>query len=352
MRRGNDWPHDSTLKLQAGLGAGAHATVASHSFMQPTKLQRIQVVDSHTCGEPTRVVVAGVSEPKGNSMAEKRLNFSEELDWMRSAVVCEPRGHDAVVGAMLCEPGEEDCVAGVIFFNNVGVLNGCLHGTMGLAVTLKHLGRIGDGQHRIDTPAGVVTVEVGEAGSVTVDNVRSFRYQSGIEVDVPGWETVKGDIAWGGNWFFLADSPVELIATVAGIDELTRFSMAVRRQLEASGITGEDGAVIDHIELSGPPADGGADGKNFVLCPGGAFDRSPCGTGTSAKLACLHASGKLKEGEQWRQAGILDTVFVGEVRKAGEGGVYPTVTGSAFVTAEAELMIDPRAPFAFGIPFG
>ena len=319
--------------------------------MRPRDLQRIQVIDSHTGGEPTRVVWGGVTEPQGNSMAEKRLNFSKELDWMRSAIVCEPRGHDAVVGAILCEPSEEDCVAGVIFFNNVGVLNGCLHGTMGLAVTLKHLGRIGEGRHRIDTPTGVVTIEVRDDGSVAVDNVRSYRYRSGVEVEVPDWGKVEGDIAWGGNWFFLADSPVKLRASAAGIDELTRFSMAVRRQLEVSGITGKDRGVIDHIELFGPPVDDKADGKNFVLCPGGAFDRSPCGTGTSAKLACLHASGKLKQGEQWRQAGILDTVFTGSVKEAEEGGVYPTVTGSAFVIAEANLIIDPQTPFAFGIPF-
>ncbi len=318
--------------------------------MKPNSIQRIQVIDSHTAGEPTRTIVGGAFEPGGETMAEKRAAFAGEYDWLRSATVCEPRGHDAMVGALLCEPYSPDCVSGVIFFNNVGVLNGCLHGTMGVAVTLLHQGRIGPGKHRLDTPSGLVTFDVSASGTVEVTNVRSYRHQHDVPVEVPGVGVVKGDIAWGGNWFFLADAPPEIPVSLSCLDELTDYSWRLRNALEEAGITGANGGEIDHIELFAPPADPQlADSKNFVLCPGKAYDRSPCGTGTSAKLACLSEGGLLNEGQIWRQAGILDSVFEGRVKKHTDGGAIPTVTGSAFVTAEAILIIDPTTPFAFGI---
>ncbi len=321
--------------------------------MKPNSLKRIRVIDSHTAGEPTRVVVDGVDEPAGATMAEKRESFARDFDWLRTASICEPRGYSAIVGAMLCEPVADDCVAGVIFFNNAGVLNGCLHGTMGLAVTLQHLGKISPGTHRIDTPTGVVSATVSEGGAVTVKNVRSYRTQSGISIEVPGFGAVKGDVAWGGNWFFLTTPPTGLQIDRARIRELTDFSSAVKRALAESGITGSDGGEIDHIEVFGSPTNpASADSKNFVLCPGNEYDRSPCGTGTSAKLACLFADGLLRPGEMWRQAGILDSVFEGSVEPApnNEDGIVPTVTGHAYITAETELIIDPATPFAFGIP--
>lgn len=319
--------------------------------MQPKSVQRLRVIDSHTGGEPTRVVIGGVPEPAGATMAEKRAAFQREFDWLRSAAVCEPRGHEAMVGAMLTEATSDDCVAGVIFFNNVGCLNGCIHGTIGVAVTLLHMGKIGAGDHRLDTPVGEVTVRVSGDGSVTVRNVPSYRKDAAVEIEVPGFGTVTGDIAWGGNWFFLADAPVGVPLDLHHLEELTDYAWAIRQALPGQGITGADGAEIDHVELFGPPADPAvADSKNFVLCPGKAYDRSPCGTGTSAKLACLHARGLLHPGQIWRQAGILDTVFEGLVEPLEDGRVIPTVTGSASITAEAELIIDPSAPFAFGIP--
>lgn len=322
------------------------------SKMTPDSPQRIRVIDSHTGGEPTRVIVGGADEPAGATMAEKRASFARDLDWLRTASVCEPRGHDAVVGAMLCEPVAEDCVAGVIFFNNVGCLNGCLHGTMGVAVTLVHMGKIGLGDHRIDTSTGVVTVAVSEGGVVTVRNVPAYRYIKSVAVEVPGYGTVTGDIAWGGNWFFLTDAPEAMRVTLAGIEALTDYAWAIRQALKDQEIVGEDGGEIDHVEVFDAMADPAlADSKNFVLCPGKAYDRSPCGTGTSAKLACLFSDGKLAPGQTWRQAGILDSVFEGqiEIDSESDNHVVPVVTGSAFVTAEAELLIDPDAPFAFGI---
>ena len=311
---------------------------------------RLRVVDSHTGGEPTRVLVSGGPDLGGGSVAAQKERFEKEFDWVRSACVNEPRGHEAMVGAMLCEPNEANCAAGVIFFNNVGCLHGCVHGTIGVTVTLAHLGRIWPGQHRIETPVGVVTVDLQDHGRVTVANVPSYRLAKGLVVEVPGWGMVKGDVAWGGNWFFLIENQGPEVA-IGQLEELTDFTRAVRRELERAGVTGADGALIDHVEVFGPPADPEvADSRNFVLCPGKAFDRSPCGTGVSAKLACLHADGKLAAGEVWRQASILDTVFEGSVEPQDDGRVIPRVTGSAHVNGEAELILDPDDPFRYGIP--
>jgi 4-hydroxyproline epimerase len=317
----------------------------------PQSIQHLHVIDSHTGGEPTRVVIDGGPELVGETMVEKRHYFERHTDWVRTASVCEPRGHEAVVGAMLCESKHPECVAGVIFFNNVGCISGCVHGTIGVAVTLAHLGRIGAGTHGIETPSGVVYATLSGKNEVTVRNVRSYRYAEKVAVDIPDWGEVVGEIAWGGNWFFLIEAGDQVRVESDNLETLTQFTTAVSRGLVQEGITGADGEEIDHIEVFGPPSDpADADSKNFVLCPGHAYDRSPCGTGTSAKLACLQAAGKLGEGETWRQAGILDTVFEGSVEIALEGGVYPTITGSAFVTAEAKLLINPDDPFTLGIP--
>ena len=254
-----------------------------------------------------------------------------------------------MVGAILCEPREPDCAAGVIFCNNVGYLHGCVHGTIGVAVTLARLGRIWPGRHRLETTVGVVEVELHEQGRVTVTNVPSYRHAHRVEVDVPRWGLVTGDVAWGGNWFFLVDRQGPEVC-YSNIEALTDFAWAVRQQLEHDGVTGRDGGEIDHIELFGPPADpAAADSRNFVLCPGREYDRSPCGTGTSAKLACLHADGVLVPGQTWRQASILDTVFEGSVEPGGDGVVIPTVSGSAWVNGECELILDPADPLRHGV---
>jgi 4-hydroxyproline epimerase len=309
----------------------------------------IRVIESHTGGEPTRVVIAGGPDLAAGTMAGKSAELRARHDWLRSAVCNEPRGHDAMVGALICEPHEPDCVCGVIYFNNVSSHNMCIHGTIGLAVTLAHLGKIGPGPHRIDTPVGVVTATLHHDGSVTVANVPSYR-KGAATVHVPGWGEVRGEIAWGGNWFFLIDRQGPAVE-FANIESLTAFTRAVRNALIEDNITGDHDMEIDHIEVFGPPADPSlADSKNFVLCPGAAYDRSPCGTGTSAKLACLHAGGKLAPGQLWRQAGIHDTVFQGSVAEAGAGNVIPSVTGRAWVNGESTYILNPTDPFQFGIP--
>jgi 4-hydroxyproline epimerase len=310
----------------------------------------LHVIDSHTEGEPTRVVVSGAPDLGRGPLSERAKRLREEHDWLRSSVCNEPRGHEAMVGALLCEPHEPDCVCGVIFFNNLSTLNMCIHGTIGLTVTLAHMGKIGPGAHRIDTPVGVVTATLHEDGSVEVANVPSYRKAADVKVEVPGWGTVTGDIAWGGNWFFLINEQGPAVE-FANLEALTAFTFAVREALSNNHITGDHGMEIDHIESFGPPSDPAlADSRNFVLCPGKAYDRSPCGTGTSAKLACLHAAGKLKPGETWRQASILDTVFTGSVEELPDGKVIPRVSGRAWVNGESTYLFDPTDPFRDGIP--
>lgn len=308
-------------------------------------MNRVTVIDSHTGGEPTRVVLDGMPDLGGGPLAERLEVFRARHDHFRSAVVNEPRGSDAMVGALLLEPADRSCAAGVIFFNNIGVLGMCGHGTMGLLRTLAHLGRLAPGSHRIETPVGVVVAILHEDGRVSVENVPSRRKACAVRLALPEGREVSGDVAWGGNWFFLcADHGFPLESSA--VDRLSAFAGLVR-----SAVNGQGFPEVDHVELFGPPTGPGASSRNFVLCPGGAYDRSPCGTGTSAKLACLAADGVLAEGESWVQEGILGSCFTGRYRwRDREGGwIIPTIAGEAFITAEATLLIDERDPFRFGI---
>ena len=317
-----------------------------------TGIRKLRVIDSHTAGEPTRVVVEGGPDLGEGSVAEKRERLGREHDWVRTACVNEPRGYDAMVGAILCEPSEPDCATGVIFFNNVGLLQGCVHGTIGVTVTLAHLGRLSPGEHRIETPVGVVEVQLHDHGRVSVENVASYRHAREVSVEVPEWGMVTGEVAWGGNWFFLIKDQGPKVSP-ENIEALTDFTWAVRQVLVKNKITGREGGEIDHIEVFGPPDDPGvADSRNFVLCPGREYDRSPCGTGTSAKLACLYADGDLAVDRIWRQASILGTVFEGSVRPLDNGMVIPRISGSAWVNAESTLVVDPLDPFRFGVGGG
>lgn len=313
--------------------------------MQPTTAR---VIDSHTGGEPTRVVVSGGPDLGSGSLRERLERFRARHDTFRRAVVNEPRGSDVIVGALLCEPEAPGCAAGVIFFNNVGYLHMCGHGTIGLVVTLAHLGRIGPGTHRIDTPVGVVEATLEDNNFVSLSNVPSYRYAKDLSLEVPGYGPVRGDIAWGGNWFFLAKEHRQQVA-FSRVPQLTAFTQAIREVLDREQITGANGQEIDHVEVFGPATAEHADSRNFVLCPGGAYDRSPCGTGTSAKLACLAADGLLAEGETWRQESIVGSVFEGSFIWSGEQ-ILPRIRGQAFVNADAALIFDPNDPFAFGIP--
>lgn len=309
-------------------------------------MNSISIIDSHTGGEPTRLIIDGGPDLGAGPLSDRVAIFRDKFDHIRSAVVCEPRGSDVLVGALLCEPHAANCAAGVIFFNNVAYLGMCGHGMIGVVASLAHLGRLSAGRHRIDTPAGVVEAQLNADGTVTIDNVPSHRSRHAVSVDVKGYGNVTGDVAYGGNWFFLvAQHGQDLEAS--NVDALTAFSVAVRNALEANGITGDNGALIDHIELFAESRTG-ADSQSFVLCPGKAYDRSPCGTGTSAKLACLAANGELEEGAPWRQESIIGSVFEASYTRDGDR-IRPRITGRAWINSQATLLFDETDPFVWGI---
>ncbi len=308
-------------------------------------MHKVSVIDSHTGGEPTRTIINGGPNLGSGSLAERRVVFEQEFDSFRSAVVNEPRGSDVVVGALLCEPVDPTCAAGVIFFNNVGYLGMCGHGTMGLLVTLAYMGRIQPGAHKIETPVGIVTATLHPNGDVSVGNVPSWCEKQALGIHVPDIGLVTGDLAWGGNWFFLIEDH-DMDLNLVHVDRLTDYAWRVRQAVNAQGYS-----EVDHIELFGPPTAAGAHARNFVLCPGKAYDRSPCGTGTSAKIACLAAKGKLSPGAEWIQESIIGSTFSAQYTwfDQSRGKVCPVITGSAFVNAESTQLLDERDPFCWGI---
>jgi 4-hydroxyproline epimerase len=301
-------------------------------------MQTIDVIDSHTGGEPTRIIVAGGPDLGSGALDQRLERFRTQFDDVRSAVVNEPRGSDVIVGGLLCEPHDPSCSVGILFFNNVGYLGMCGHGTIGLVKTLEHLGRARAGRHRIDTPVGPVEAELLADGRVRVQIVASYRHLQDVTLDVPGMGTVVGDVAYGGNWFFLVKQGPEVQLEIAAQQHLTSTCLQIRAALESAGITGAAGAVIDHVELFGPAQDPENHSRNFVLCPGAAYDRSPCGTGTAAKLATLAADGTLAEGETWNQESIIGSVFSCSYERDSEPGrVIPSITGEAYISAETRL---------------
>ncbi len=311
----------------------------------------VQIVDSHTEGEPTRVIVAGGPDLGAGSLDERFAILRDQFDHFRRMATSEPRGTDVLVGALLCEPDDASCDTAVIFFNSSGYLGMCGHGAIGVVTTLAHLGRLSGEQCRLQTPVGIVEATRQSAREVTIENVASHRLQKDVAVEVLELGTITGDVAWGGNWFFLTnDSPVAVEPT--NMSQLTEIAWQIRRALRAASITGSDGAEIDHIELFGPPAASTANSRSFVLCPGGAYDRSPCGTGTSAKLACLAADGKLAPGQRWVQESIIGSQFVASYRVGNDGAIVPSITGRAYICGEGRLIGQADDPIQFGISLG
>ncbi len=349
-------------------------------------MKRIPFLDSHTGGEPTRLILSLPFDPPAGTVAEKLSTLKAHHDDLRRTVLNEPRCSDVFIGAYLVEPADPTCQLGVIFFNNVGYLGMCGHGTIGLIASLAYLGRVQPGVIRVETPVGVVEATLhplslrGEAeaifspngellganpryeraepslystadprnhrypNKVSVKNVPAYRHLAHIPVTVAG-KTIHGDVAWGGNWFFLChDHGLEV--DMSNLEALTDFAWQVHEQLAANGITGAGGAEIDHIELFAPTPQ--ADSKSFVLCPGKAYDRSPCGTGTSAKLACLYADGHIRVGQTWRQQSVVGSIFEGSIQLDGDK-MIPTITGEAWVMAEGVILVDERDPFGSGI---
>jgi 4-hydroxyproline epimerase len=314
-------------------------------------MRKIEVIDSHTGGEPTRLVVSGGPDLGEGPLAERVERFRAQFDHYRSAIVNEPRGSDPVVGALLCKAHRADCQVGVIFFNNVGYIGMCGHGTIGLIASLAHSGDLKPGSIRIDTPVGAVQARLYADGKVEIDNVPSFRRAAQVTVSVPGVGEVTGDVAWGGNWFFLvsdiaADERPDWRISVENIEALTDLTWRIRQAVNAYGFP-----TVDHVELFAASTHAPAHSRNFVLCPGKAYDRSPCGTGTSAKLACLAAEDALAEGDLWIQESIIGSKFAARYRwlDRTKGEIVPTIMGSAYVTSEAELQLNPEDPFCWGI---
>jgi 4-hydroxyproline epimerase len=336
-------------------------------------MKHIPFLDSHTGGEPTRLITALPFDLGTGSVAQKLSTLKAHHDDLRRTVINEPRGSDVLVGAYLVPPADPTCQFGVIYFNNVGYLGMCGHGTIGLIASLSYLGKVQPGVIRVETPVGVVEATLHPSlrgaerrsnpllneeiasgkerprndmypNKVSVKNIPAYRHLHHVQVVVDG-KTIHGDVAWGGNWFFLVHDH-GLDVNMDNLEALTDFSWRVREQLTANGITGANGAEIDHVELFA--ASPQADSKSFVLCPGKAYDRSPCGTGTSAKLACLYADGKLQEGQMWRQQSVVGSLFEGSVQLDGEK-IIPTITGEAWVMAQGEFLIDERDPFGNGI---
>lgn len=314
-------------------------------------MRRIPFLDSHTGGEPTRLISEGFPALGPGSVAGQLATLKKGFDIFRTQVLCEPRGNDVMVGALLVPTADPTCQLGVIFFNNVGYLGMCGHGTIGLMASLSYQGKIIPGMYRIETPVGIVEATLHPAGAdsgypnrVSVRNVPAFRLLKHVAVKVDG-RTVHGDVAWGGNWFFLChDHGLEV--SLQNLEELTEFAWRVREAYTQMGVTAPDGHEIDHVELFASTPE--ADSQSFVLCPGKAYDRSPCGTGTSAKLACLAEDGKLAEGQVWRQQSIVGSIFEGSIQRE-DGKILPTITGEAWVMAEGNLLVDERDPFGTGI---
>lgn len=313
--------------------------------------ERLRVIDSHTIGEPTRLVideslVAGL-DLGGGSVRERRDRFRERYDHVRQALVGDPRGTVAMVGVILLPPADPSCRFGAFCINRVGYLDMCGHATIGLAVTLGHLGRIEPGSFRLETPADVVGVTWHGGGEASFECVPPRRITKSLALACDDGARVTGDVATSGLWFFICRDhglPVDS----AGIPALTARAWAIRRALDARGITGTGGAVIDHVVLLGPPRDARNHGRAFVLCPDGAFDRSPCGTGTSALVGCLFEDGQLAEGHTWRQESVLGGVYEASIRRVG-GMLVPTVRGSAWLTGETTLHFAGDDPYRTGI---
>ena len=318
---------------------------ARHARDREAQVERVQVIDSHTGGEPTRVVIGGGPDLGPGTVAEKLRFFRETHDDFRRAVVNEPRGSDVLVGALLVEPADQSCVAGVIYFDNVTFLGMCGHGTIGLVATLAHLGRLAPGEHRIETAVGVVTAKLHDDGSVSVTNIPAYRKAKAAMIEVPGVGKHAGDVAWGGNWFFIVEEHGAAVGPPF-VEPLTDLAWRIRQAVNVQGFP-----EVDHIILTGPPRAKDAHSQCFVLCPGKAYDRSPCGTGTSARLACLAADGRLREGEIFIQESVIGSRFIGRYHwlDRAAGTIIPNITGTAYITAEATLLLDERDPFCWGI---
>jgi len=308
----------------------------------------MHVIDSHTGGEPTRVILSGGPDLGGGSIEQQAQVLARDHQDFLNAVLAEPRGQPAMVAALLVPPTSPDSVTGVIYFDIAAVIGMCGHGTIGLGVTLAHMGKIQPGQHLIDTRAGQVGVELHDPHTVTVRNVESRLVTEQLTIDVPGFGAVTGDVAYGGNWFYIID-PSPMAVETHNIRALTDLAVAIREAANAQRVPGPGEELIDHVILHGHSPDPAIHSRSFVLCPDDTYDRSPCGTGCSARLATLAAKGLLLPGKVITQQSIIGSCFDISYQPGPNGGVLPTLRGQAHVMAEAHLVFDPADPFRHGV---
>lgn len=308
----------------------------------------MHVIDSHTGGEPTRVILDDGPDLGAGPLSKRAQILATQHKQFYHSVILEPRGQTAMVGALLVEPVDPDCVTGVIYFDSEAVLGMCGHGTIGLAVTLAHLGRIDIGTHKIETPVGVIEVCLTDQNTATVTNVESRRTDHAAQVEVDGLGTITGDVAYGGNWFYIID-PSPIAITVENIRTLTDAAIAIRTATIAQRIGGDAGQPVDHVVFQEPSPEDGIHSRNFVLCPDNAYDRSPCGTASSARLACLAADELLLPDQDIVQKSIIGSPYRLSYQTGSNGGVIPKITGQAFVMAESTLLFHENDPFKKGI---
>ncbi|RWP63420.1 MAG: 4-hydroxyproline epimerase [Mesorhizobium sp.] len=329
--------------------------MARHSFF---------CIDGHTCGNPVRLVAGGGPLLNGATMMERRAHFLAEYDWIRTGLMFEPRGHDVMSGSILYPPTRPDCDVAILFIETSGCLPMCGHGTIGTVTMAIEHGLVKPktpGLLRLDTPAGLVTAEYKQVGDyveeVRITNVPSFLHAEGLTVECPQLGEISVDVAYGGNFYAIVE-PQKTYRDMAdhSAGDLIAWSPVVRQRLnEKYAFVHPENPGIDrlsHILWTGAPTDSQADARNAVFYGDKAIDRSPCGTGTSARMAQLHAKGKLGTGDEFVHESIIGSLFKGRVEKevtvAGKPAIIPSIGGWARMTGLNTIFIDDRDPFAHG----
>jgi 4-hydroxyproline epimerase len=329
--------------------------MARHSFF---------CIDGHTCGNPVRLVAGGGPRLEGATMMARRQHFLDEYDWIRTGLMFEPRGHDVMSGSILYPPTRDDCDVAILFIETSGCLPMCGHGTIGTVTFAVENGLVKPktpGVLRLDTPAGLVVAEYKQVGEyveeVRIINVPSFLYAEGLTVECPSLGEIRVDVAYGGNFYAIVE-PQETYRDVAdhSAGDLIAWSPVVRRRLNEkySFEHPENPAInrLSHMLWTGAPKTKEADARNAVFYGDKAIDRSPCGTGTSARMAQLHAKGRLKVGDGFVHESIIGSLFSGRVEKettvAGKPAITPSIGGWARMTGHNTIFIDDRDPFAHG----
>jgi 4-hydroxyproline epimerase len=322
-------------------------------------------IDAHTCGNPVRVVAGGGPPLNGATMSERRQDFIARYDWIRTGLMFEPRGHDVMSGSILYEPMRDDCDAAILFIETSGCLPMCGHGTIGTVTVLIEEGLVTpkrEGRLVLEVPAGIVEAEyrrdnLDNVVEVRIRNIPSFLYRSGIDVDVEGFGRVVFDVAYGGNFYAI----IEPQASYPGLDaisafDIQRLSPIIRRLIndKYSLVHPDDPTIsgLRHILWAGQPHHPEAHARNAVFYGEKAIDRSPCGTGTSARMAQKAARGELKVGDDFVHESIIGSLFHGRVEASAKVGpfdaIVPSVAGQAWITGHNTIFLDERDPFVKG----